>query len=138
MSRCHFVPLSGALHRCVHCGQRLTSPHPSERIYARCRGHLAPSHLAPAEHTGGEAARTPEQLAAALAADVRQYTLNRLTRATPVDIEAKLAVCRACSDFLGDNCRRYADCCAHARDWVWALVEHVGHPIRQCAHWRAS
>jgi hypothetical protein len=110
---CTFITVGPNLHRCGACGLQVSSPHPAEQIHARCRGT--------ARLSSPQAGRTIAH-PTSLASDVAQYLLNGQAGVSAVEIERRLAVCRGCESFTGDNCRRLCVCCARQRDWFWGLV----------------
>jgi hypothetical protein len=80
-------------HRCRRCGRVVASPGPSHRIHARCSA--SPPGLGRRLFNFGKAAIA--------------HAASGLPTCTQEQIDARLAICRACPLFDGSICR-HADC----------------------------
>ena len=73
-----------------------------------------------------------------LAARIEQAIANREANRSAVDIERCLAICRACPDFTGDNCRDMHRDCKTKDRWIRALLILRGRPTHDCEQWRGD
>jgi hypothetical protein len=106
MSHCQFVALDGDRRACRICGFALRSRHAPQQIHRRC----------PQGDPG------PEKQPESLAAEVAAYCSSGQAGRSAAQIERRLAACRPCELFTGNNCRAMDVSCCRSRDWIWALV----------------
>jgi len=78
----------------------------------------------------------PEVLAArALQTELTQAVANHQLGIGLPEIEARLAVCRACGEFRGMGCRSFSARYVPCRAWFWALVAAPGRTVEPCQRW---
>ena len=119
---CRFFHVADDLFRCGACGRSIRSPHPPERIHRQCSGERGVG-------SGENSQNTPPRVSPlpTLLSSLASYVLNHEAGIDSLAIEARLAVCRACDRFTGENCLAFWTCCTRARDFLWALVALEGH-----------
>ena len=123
--RCDFVSTGENRHRCSRCGQKVQSKFPPAKIHARCKAK-----------DGSEGVK--QSAADHLAAAIHQHVSNGTATIPATAIEARLAVCRGCTEgtFAGDDCKLFwlANGCRKTSRYIPALVGAIGGP-GPCERW---
>jgi hypothetical protein len=119
---CNLVQLDSGRWGCPAC-----DPRGERTLPTSARRHCG----APSE----QPAPPPLLAARMLQAELQQAVANGDLGLPLDEVEARLAVCRGCGQFLGMGCRVFSARHAPCRAWFWALVASRVRNIESCPQW---